>query len=99
MSGGVEPAAGERADDEGLIFAMWDDVQRFLAQARVLGILVPDADETLPGKPLLVLRREANDGAALRADEIVGGDTDGPAQPRGHGDDLVGGGNRRRRPD
>src|SRR5712672_4078799 len=83
--GWVEPAAGERADDEGLIFAMWDDVQRFLAQARVLGILVPDADVSLTGKPLLVLRREANDGAALRADEIVGGDTDGPAQPRAHG--------------
>src|SRR5665213_1517591 len=37
--------------------------------------------------------------ASLRADQSVGGDADGPAQPRGHADDLVGGMDRGGAPD
>src|SRR6185437_699347 len=36
-------------------------------------------------------RRKANHRAALATYEIVGRDADGPAEPRGHADDLVGG--------
>ncbi len=77
--GRVEPAAGERAHRQRLVFAEGDDVQRLLALARILGILVPDADVSLTGKPLLVLRGEPDHRAALRADEVVCGDADGPA--------------------
>ena len=48
---------------------------------RVLGGAVPDPDIGLALEPLFVLWSEADDGAALRADQIVGGDADGPAQP------------------
>jgi len=93
--GWVEPTASERAHHQRLVFAEGDDIQRLLALARILGILVPDADVGLAGEPLLVLRRKADHGAALRADQIIGGDADGPAEPRGHADDLVGGMHRR----
>ncbi len=95
----IEPPAGQRAHRQRLVFAVWNDIERFLALARILGGFMPDADVSFTGEPLLVLRREPDHGAALRADEIVGGDADGPAQPRGHADDLVGGVNRRRSPD
>jgi hypothetical protein len=56
---------------------------------------VPDADIVFAGEKLFVLRRKPDHGAALRADEILTGDADGPAEPRGHADDLVGGMHRR----
>src|SRR6266404_2414087 len=89
--GRVEPAAGERAHCQRLVFAEGDDIQCLLALACILGILVPDADVSLAGEPLLILRGEPDHRTALRADEIVRCDTDSPAQPRGHADDLVGG--------
>jgi hypothetical protein len=49
--------------------------------------------------PFLILRTQSNHRAALRAHEIVSRDTDGPAEPRGHADDLIGGVNRGRPPD
>jgi len=60
---------------------------------------MPDADIAFTGKPFVVLGAEANHRAALCADEILAGDADGPAEPRGHADDLIGGVDRIRPPD
>src|SRR5437763_375157 len=51
------------------------------------------------GEPLFILWREADHRAALVAYEIVAGNADGPAEARGHADDLVGGVDRIRPPD
>ena len=95
----IEPAARERADRHRLIFSERNDIQRFLAFARIFRRAVPDADIILTGEPFLVLRSQSDDRAALRADEIVSGDANGPAKPGGHADDLVGGMDRGRPPD
>jgi hypothetical protein len=71
------------------------DIERFLALARVLRGGVPDTDVVFSGEPLLVLWRKANHRAALRADQILSRDADGPAEPRCHADDLIGGMHRR----
>jgi hypothetical protein len=60
---------------------------------------MPDTDIIFTGEPFFVPGAEPDHGAALRADEIVGGDADGPAQPGSHADDLVGGVDRARPPD
>src|SRR3954468_3375213 len=87
----VEPAARQRADCERLILPERNHIQRLLALACVLGRAVPDPDIVFAGEPFLILRYKTDHGAALRADEIVGGDADGPPQTRRHADDLVGG--------
>src|SRR5207302_5317599 len=51
---------------------------------------IPHADHVLPRPPRFILGvAEPDDGAALRADEVLGGDADRPAEPRGLADDLV----------
>jgi hypothetical protein len=55
---------------------------------------MPDADVIFARQPFLVLRTKSDHRTTLRADEIVRRDTDRPAEPRGHADDLVGGVNR-----
>ena len=91
----IEPAAGKRAHRHRLVPPERHDVERFLALACILGRAVPDADIIFAGEKLFVLRRKADHRAALRADEIVTGNADGPAEPRSHADNLVGGMHRR----
>ena len=87
----IQPTARKRAHRHRLISSERHDIERFLAFARVFSGAVPDADIIRTLEPFVVLGRETYHGAALRADEIVGGNTHGPAQARGHADDLVGG--------
>ncbi|MHC2618848.1 hypothetical protein ACVIW2_000880 [Bradyrhizobium huanghuaihaiense] len=89
--GRIEPAARERADRERLIVPERNHVQRLLALACVLRRAVPDPDIVFAGEPFVVLGAKPDHRAALAAYQVVGGDADGPAQTRGHADDLVGG--------
>ena len=73
--------------------------ERFLTFTRVFGGAVPNPDIILTGEPLLVLRSKPDHSATLRTDKVLCSDADGPAQPRRHTDDLVGGVNRRGTPD
>src|SRR6202012_3373827 len=90
---------GERTYRHRLIASEGNDIERLLPLARILGRTVPHPDIVCPREPFLVLRAEPDYGTALRADEIIAGDADGPAEPRGHADDLVGGVDRTRAPD
>ena len=57
---------------------------------RVLGRAVPDADHVLAGAPFIVLgEAQPDDRPALRSDEILARDADGPAEPGGLRDDLI----------
>jgi hypothetical protein len=57
---------------------------------RILGPIVPDADHVLAGVPFLILRKtQPDDGAALRANQILAGDADRPAETSRLCDDLV----------
>ena len=77
----IEPPAGKRAHRQRLILAERNHVERLLALARVLGGTVPDADIVFTGEPIVVLGAKPDHRAALRADEIVGGNADSPAEP------------------
>jgi hypothetical protein len=58
--------------------------------AGVIGRAVPDPDHALPGAPGRVLgEAEPDHRPALAADEVLGGDADGPAEPGRLGHDLV----------
>src|SRR6185312_1573132 len=92
----IEPACGQRTYCHRLVLAERDDVERLLALACIFRRAVPDADVICTLEPFLVLGGEPDHGAALRAHEIIGGNADGPAETRGHADDLVGGVNRAR---
>jgi hypothetical protein len=68
--------------------------------ARIFGCAVPDADHVLARAPFVVLGQpEPDDGTALRADEIIARDPDGPTEARRLGDDLIEGVHRFRPPD
>ena len=68
-------------------------------RTRVFSGAMPDTDIVFSLEEFFVRWRQANHGAALRADEVFTGNADGPAKPRGHADDLVGGVNGARPPD
>ena len=97
--GRIEPAARKRTYRERVVLTERHDIERLLALACVFRRAMPDADIVLPREPFLVLRGKPDHGAALGADEVIGGDTHRPAEPRGHADDLVGGVDRARTPD
>ena len=83
--GRIEPAGGQRRDGQRLVLPVLDAMHRRLVRARH-----PPASRTTrrscacPSFQSSSLARPKPDhGAALRADQILGGDADGPAEPRG----------------
>ena len=90
MSGGSSWPLGERRDRQRLKAAVGHAFHCRLMWSRVLGPAVPDPDHVLAGTPFIVFcQAEADDCSALRADEVLAGDADGPAEAGGLRDDLV----------
>ena len=74
MSGGSSRPLGERRHRQRLVMAVRHAFHRRLMGAGVFGRAVPHPDHVLARTPRLVLRiAEADDRAALRADQILAG--------------------------
>ena len=83
--GRVEASVRERRDHHGAIAPVRHRMHRVLVRRGVLDRLEPHPGHVLARKPLLVLRMQADHGPALLADEVFGGDPDGPVQACGLG--------------
>ena len=90
MSGGIEPAADERGHGERVVAAVGYALHRCLMGTRVLRRAVPDAHHVFARAPFIVFRQtEPDHRPALRTNEILARQPDGPAETSGLGDDLI----------
>ena len=94
MSGGFEASRRERRHRHREVTSGRRGVHRMLMRRRICQRRVPYASHRLAGEPVLVAWMQPDDRAALRTDQVLHRDTDGPSEPRGLRDDLVGGVNR-----
>src|SRR6516162_1179929 len=86
----VEPAAGERCHGERLVAAVGHAFHGRLMGGCVVWGAVPNTDHVLSGTPFFVFcETEPDDRPALRADEILARQPDGPTETGGLGDDLI----------
>jgi hypothetical protein len=90
MSGGSSRPPASGAHGERLVMAVGHALHRRLMGARILGRAVPHPHHVLARAPFVVFREtEPDHRPALRANQILARQPDGPAEARGLRDDLI----------
>ncbi len=87
--GWVQAPAGQWRHRHRAVSAMRHHVHGALVCGRILDGGEPHAGHGLAGQPLFVLRMQADDGTALRTDQVFARDAEREAQACGLRDDLV----------
>ena len=86
----AELAARERADGKSFVASIGNTMHRVLVCAGIIERFEPNAFHVRAGLPLIRLgAAETDHRAALRADEVLAGDADGPPEARGLADHLI----------
>jgi hypothetical protein len=86
----IQASTGERRNRHSCVSSIGDYIHSLLVRGGIFERRVPYPGHLLARKPLLVLRMESDNGAALRAHQVLLSDTDGEAESRGLCHDLIG---------